>query len=499
MDVGSMVIPRTIVDATRTPELTLETLRRESTSSVLFAVMGFFGVGAAYILSPLLKNKYGVPLYKLDANNQTIDAFANAWSDSIKKVGTNDKHLLAKTYFSSIFDGVKGDDALKSTKKEMVETLSHYLTTSKDYKLSSQAKDSLFKKLVAYSGNSDDLKLMGKNFENMGSINAKDLVKDSYAMGRAFLQEKVLDEFKKTDNLLDNGFIKQIKKLTVKQTAMGLAVATAIGMSVQTVNRWMTKKKTGIDGFAATKGNISERDKSAKFQMMKVGVSGAMAALTLGTIGKFKDLPKLLQFNGAVPGIAQLKLVYGLTIISRILAARDKYELRETSFRDFLGFLNWLVLGGVVSNFVGYKLDKNLVKPESIKDLTGIKKILSIKLKSHSDLLYASDYVKSAIKNGTDASELTIKNVIKRVDEPTRQMIKKLNKAHISGYLYSGLALGVLIPLLNKTITNNAKKEKQNAAVGSQEQSQQKPAEYKTNDIRSKILSLNFPPSDSED
>jgi hypothetical protein len=71
-----------------------------------------------------LKNKYGVPLYKLDANNQTIDAFANAWSDSIKKSEQMTKICLPRHIFSNIFDGVKGDDALKSTKKELVETLS---------------------------------------------------------------------------------------------------------------------------------------------------------------------------------------------------------------------------------------------------------------------------------------------------------------------------------------------------------------------------------------
>ena len=52
-----------------------------------------------------------------------------------------------------------------------------------------------------------------------------------------------------------------------------------------------------------------------------------------------------MQFNGIVPSIPQLKAVYAFTIASRLMAARDKNELRESLTKDFIGFVNWLILG----------------------------------------------------------------------------------------------------------------------------------------------------------
>ena len=41
------------------------------------------------------------------------------------------------------------------------------------------------------------------------------------------------------------------------------------------------------------------------------------------------------------------------------------------------------------------------------------------------------------------------------MDEPTRKMIKKLNIAQLSGYIYSGVALGILLPIINKKLTQH--------------------------------------------
>ena len=253
VDLASMVIPRTIIDMSRTPEAGIETARREASSSVLLAGVGLFGSLAALMLSPFLKNKYDVPLYKIEANNKTMDAFASAFSDAVNRVGSKDKPALAKAYLRNIFDGISGDKMLNPAKEDIIDTMSKYLVESNDYILSRDSQKNLFTKLVAYTGETDRIKMLAKNGETI-DIGAKALIKDTYSMGRAFLQDKVLKEFKQADKIADNNFLKYLKKMTGKQTVIGLVLASAVAMSMQPLNSWLTKKKTGKDGFSVVKG-----------------------------------------------------------------------------------------------------------------------------------------------------------------------------------------------------------------------------------------------------
>ena len=69
------------------------------------------------------------------------------------------------------------------------------------------------------------------------------------------------------------------------------------------------------------------------------------------------DLIKKLEFDGPATSGNTIKTIYGTLILGRIFASKDSTELRETNVRDYLGFLNWLVLGGFVAKGVGQALD----------------------------------------------------------------------------------------------------------------------------------------------
>lgn len=90
----------------------------------------------------------------------------------------------------------------------------------------------------------------------------------------------------------------------------------------------------------------------------------------LATIGNPKNLVKDLQFKGFTPSIKQFKFIYGVTIMSRFLAARNDNELSESAIKDTLGFANWLILGNFVQKLVAQAFDKSLIK----KDGEGIMK-----------------------------------------------------------------------------------------------------------------------------
>lgn len=109
-------------------------------------------------------------------------------------------------------------------------------------------------------------------------------------------------------------------------------------------------------------------------------------------------LLKNIQFKGMIPTINQFKLIYGLTIMSRFMVARDKDELRESVVKDVLGFLNWLVLGNFVAKGVVLALDKN---KELLKDKNGgWNNFFKTKLKTRDEVLLAG-----LKKSGIDAVE----------------------------------------------------------------------------------------------
>ena len=151
------------------------------------------------------------------------------------------------------------------------------------------------------------------------------------------------------------------------------------------------------------------------------------------------DFVKKLEFDGPVTSGNAIKTIYGTLILGRIFASKDSIELRETNVRDYLGFINWLVLGGFVSKGVAQILDRKQEKLFNItKDGYGIKHWLrDVSLKSQKEIIAQGGNVKGNLK--------------------------KLNFSQISGILYSALMLGVLLPKLNIWMTKGqAKKDIKN-------------------------------------
>ena len=145
-------------------------------------------------------------------------------------------------------------------------------------------------------------------------------------------------------------FIESLKRNKTASTALGMGICALLCMSVQPFNRWLTKKRTGSDGFVGVendKNDENTKQKSNKIEPYKIAktVAGlAFPAVTIRTIGKYSDLLSNIQFNSKIPTLNQFKFIYGLTIASRFMSARDGNELREAAIKDTLGFTNWLIL-----------------------------------------------------------------------------------------------------------------------------------------------------------
>jgi hypothetical protein len=180
------------------------------------------------------------------------------------------------------------------------------------------------------------------------------------------------------------------------------------------------------------------------------------------TLKKFMDK---MSFNGKMPTINQLKGIYGITIISRIFSARDKDELREVLTKDTLGYLSWLVLGDFVNRVVAAKLDKSVVNyKKGTEYASGWKKMFNASLKTRDEILIetlAKNNIETLKPDGNKVVAKSFKEMMKdssKLSESAQKVLKKrlrtLNIAQASGYLFSGLVLGLGIPNLNIYITN---------------------------------------------
>ena len=242
-----------------------------------------------------------------------------------------------------------------------------------------------------------------------------------------------------------------MKQLGLSRSLLGLGIASVIGCCIQPFNIYLTKKKTGSDGFVGVEGR--EKDKTNKFKALKALAAAAFGTMSYGLICKFKakDFLPNIQYKGITPTLNQFKLVYGLTIMSRLLAARDKDELRESTVKDTLGYLSWLVFGNFVAKGTLKLLDKSLVG------------------RSRDEILYEALH-KAGISTVKDGKALSFNKLLKllpKSDKLTRVKLRNFNISQLAGYLFSGLVLGVGIPKLNIHMTKKSD-EKRKARLAAQ-------------------------------
>lgn len=479
VDLCSMVIPRTTVDfINRGPEAGTETARRESMGTFNHSMVGVYGTAAGFGLAYLFNQKFGIRADKIFANNQTVDIMAKYWKESLdeqalKNASTEEQ---IKIYSEKIADNIKFFNTdtnketgfvklSKDTQKEFAEALSDKLINSKSDTIEKDFAKYLHTLMVSDTGAESKVILEGFGIQADNSL--KTLISNLFNVSKTFTKDNINDIFRQES--ADNVFIRGLKSLNIKRSAVGLGIAASIGMATQPINTYLTKLKTGSDGFVGVKGR--QKDNSAEFKFLKLAGFSAFAIGALSTITTHpKKLLSKIQFQGMTPTINQLKLVYGLTIASRLLAARDKDELRESAVKDSLGFLNLLVLGSLVTKGVAKLMDKDLINVTEENSKSFWKWLTNSSLKTRDEVLY-SELKKKGIQTVKDGKAIPFKELIKKADIPLKGKLRALNIAQIAGYIYSGVVLGIGVPKLNIYMTNRSEAKRQ-AKLKAEEQEQ---------------------------
>lgn len=461
VDVGSMVIPRTAVDFQRGVDAGLETATRESSSSANHAMVGVYGALAGVLLASTLNNKFGIKFNNIFAGDKILDNLGKSWHDEVQSGNKEPlrKHLEKVVASIEGFNPSRAKDGWvgisEDTQKLIVDRLENDIKKLDKNKISSETEKYIHTLITSSTGAESKMRLKGLGGkEAVTGLDLKTILENTYSVTKAFTSEKVGKVFRETKDFAANDFIKSMKGFNMRRSLLGVGIAGAIGMSIQPINRYITKRRTGEDKFVGG----GEKDNSFGFKVRK-----AIAAAAFGT-GAFacistnpKEILPRIQFRGMVPSLNQFKAIYGLTIMSRFMSARNDNELTESAIKDVIGFANWLILGNIVTKGVANGLDKDLINiKESDKGQGFFKWLKNSSVKTRDEVLLAS-LKKEGIDVVKDGKSLTYSEMLKKIpasDAITKAKLRKLNIAQVAGYLYSGLVLGVGLPKLNAYLTN---------------------------------------------
>lgn len=498
-DAAFMCTPRTIVDFTRGPEAGTETARREFSSNINDASLGLYGALAASLLSIGFNNHYGMKADRIYADSDTMEILADIKSGKDLREGSNLREFMKNTLGetevfnpnSNVANNGWGrietaaqNNVIDRLEREIKDEIANpkpkafFLTKEwwKQKRERSELRNYLQSELISSTGTEGDYKITRKILNpktnemetKISSVSVKEYVDNLHKVAKAFMNEGV-ESALKTDS---RKFLSSFRNLKIGTAAMGLAICAGIGAATQPINMYLTRKKTGTTGFVGG----GKKDDSTKFKMKKrlVAATAMLAALSTISLKPNKLIPRL-QFKGFLPTIPQFKLVYGITIVSRLLSARNDNELREATIKDSLGFANWLILGGLVSKAAaigleelpkfkkaGFKLTK-YNKEESGK----MPRVLASTFLSRDETLHEA-LKKAGIKVIENGKALTFKEMLGKISQiaseaerkAVKSKLKWLGLVQIIGYAWTGLALGVAIPKLNIAITNSVEGKK---------------------------------------
>lgn len=474
VDVGSMVLPRTTVDfVNRGPAAGMETGRREASGTINHSLIGVYGSMAALAFALTLNKTFGIRADKIFADNETYDIMGKLFHNNMQsnklspdkisdvKAFKENAQKNLETTLKEVFTNLSttaSDQEKRLAPNDVDEVVKRYMNALNNPDIDADTipkttKQYLVNYIIQATGFESDYKLKVGDKETTNTLSG--FVENIYNVAKTFTKENVVKAFDETD-FTKNKFINGLKHVNTARTVAGMAIGSLVGMTIQPLNIYLTKKKTGSDGFVGVEGR--EKDNSAGFKLWKVAASAVFGGGIIADLARKEGgLLKNIQYKGIVPTLNQFKLIYGMTIMSRFMAARDKDELRESVVKDVLGFFNWLILGNFVAKGVAMAMDSNNSLIKNVDEKSFFKK----KLKTRDEVIIEGLKRLNIPAVSTDGKALSFSQMSKKIPageigKGIRKQLRILNIAQIAGYLYSGLVLGVGIPKLNIYMTNKS-------------------------------------------
>ena len=472
VDTVSTNIPRTLVDLKTGLAAAFETCRREFSGLFVNCLMpGLVVKGLAGMLPKSDKLK-GTDVVSSWANSDSINKLKQTYTSSgstqefVEKTLTSLEGLDGKTWVKY------ADKAAAPEFKEAVQDVTNAISAK------GMNKKKLLKaaqtKLAGLTKAESILKFNGKNQANL-----EETLRDVADLGSKFnfVKEKTLKGIGKTAADMTNPEVSEkvttaindygstLNKFVNKKSLIGMALVIGIAVSVQTINRAITRKQFNAAGAPIYK-DFGKKDTTQKmdekqkktFFMKKLGAAAGMYGLAAVSMMKKPSLG-MFQFSGIFPTLDQCRWIASSTFASRMMGAEDENELRETTVRDIASFCGLYFLGdyvkkGAASAMEALSKTKNGAKllGENITLLNRKKEIAkpvvdagaSFAKKAGEQVKYRAKQFGNWIKN-TD---------LKAASEVSSTKVRNLrNLCRVADIAFSVMMLGVLLPKYNRKVT----------------------------------------------
>ncbi len=454
VDTVATNIPRTVVDLKTGLAAALETCRREFSGLFVNCLMPsgiVFGVAS---LLPKAENLKGTKIFNSWATEDSIEKLKTVYNKAQESSATD----KTKEYVEKAIGSLKGlngknweayanhaqNPVYKDAVNDIVQAMS--TTVKKDRK---SFINSAREKLAGLTKAETTLK-----FGDKPQANLSNTLRDIVDMGARFNDVKA-----KTANSADvpkaiNNYCKNLTKFVKQKSFIGMGIVIAIAISVQKINRAITRKQFNAEGAPIYKDfgkkdttqKMDEKQKK-KFKAKKIISAASMFGIAALSMMK-KPSSAMFQFSGKFPTVDQCRWIASSTIASRMWGAEDENELRETTVRDIASFAGLYVLGDYVNKGVASAIEA--VTNSKLYQKTG-KKPVELLNRNIQNSDKAQKGISKVAKNFFDWMKNTeLKSALEVKDVRTRNLRNLCKLADIG---FSIVMLGILLPKYNRSVT----------------------------------------------
>ena len=494
VDTVSTNIPRTLVDLKTGLAAALETCRREFSGLFVNCLMpGLVVMGLAGLL-PKSKELKGTNVVASWANSDSIEKLKGAYKQAQTSCNADKTRAYVENVLSSI-EGLDGrnwikyaDKASEPAYQEAVSNITQAISSSglERKTLLKQARSRLAgltkaESILRYNGTAQanleetlrDVVDLGSKFEGVKNKTLASLGMTTDTVVRPEISSKVSDAIDK--------YASSLKNFVNKKSLIGMGIVIAIAVSIQTINRAITRKQFKAEGAPIYK-DFGKKDTTQKmdekqkkvFFAKKIASAAGMYGLAALSMMKKPSLG-MFQFSGIFPTMDQCRWIAASTFASRMLGAEDENELRETTVRDIASFSGLYFLGdyvkkGVASAIEAFSktrkgsefLGENVVLLNRKKEIA--KPVINGGASFGEKLLSGFGYRVKQFGNWIKNTEL--KSAAEIADVKTRNL---RNICRVADIAFSVVMLGILLPKYNRSVT-----EKKVAEAKKQEESQKR-------------------------
>lgn len=493
VDTVSTNIPRTLVDLKTGLAAAFETCRREFSGLFVNCLMpGLIVKGLAGFL-PKSKELKGTNVVGSWANGDSINKLQEVYKQA-QESGAVDK---TKKYVEMALSSIEGLDgktwvkyADKANMPEYKEAVS--IITEAISKNGGERKKLLKTAQGKLAGITKAESVL--RFNGMAQANLEDTLRDVADLGSKFnfVKKQTVNNLAQANGIATeaqtaskvneaiNNYGSKLKDFVNKKSLIGMGIVIAIAVSIQTINRAITRKQFKAEGAPIYKDfgkkdttqKMDEKQKK-KFFMKKLAAATGMYGLAAISMMKKPSLG-MFQFSSIFPTMDQCRWIASSTFASRMIGAEDENELRETTVRDIASFAGLYFLGDYVKKGVASAIEalsktkagKNLFKEEIV--------LLNRKKEVAKPLLNEGASVVQKLGTQGVYRLKQLGNWIKNTDLKTANEVSNIkvrnlrNICRVADIAFSVVMLGILLPKYNRKVT-----ERKVAEAKKQEQLQQ--------------------------